>query len=144
MAQSGSGSRPHGVRCVTFSPDGQLLASGGEDPLGLKIWNTQSWELVRELPDSTGVVHSMTFHPKDSRVLAWGSTDGTVKVWNRATNEIRPLHGHTSWVESVAFSADGKWIASGSLDGTVKIWKPPPLPETTEGAENSPGRGDGR
>jgi WD40 repeat protein len=85
---------------------------------------------VQKTPFATGVVHSMTFHPKDSRVLAWGSTDGTVKVWNRATNEIRALHGHTSWVESVAFSPDGKWIASGSLDGTVKIWKLSPLPDT--------------
>jgi WD40 repeat protein len=129
--------------CVAFSPDGELLASGGQDRV-VRLWDVRSWELVRERSDSTGAVQSVKFHPKDSHILAWGSTDGTVKVWNRVTNEVRILRGHTSCVENVAFSPDGESIASASLDGTVKIWKTPPRREATEGAEKSPGRGGGR
>ncbi|KIJ46211.1 hypothetical protein M422DRAFT_250249, partial [Sphaerobolus stellatus SS14] len=33
-----------------------------------------------------------------------------------------PLTGHTSWVQSVAFSHDGKRIVSGSGDNTIQIW----------------------
>lgn len=32
------------------------------------------------------------------------------------------LSGHQDWVQSIAFSADGKWLASGSLDKTIKLW----------------------
>jgi WD40 repeat protein len=79
-----------------------------------------------DLQDSTGVVQSLAFHPKDNRILVWGSTDGTVKLCNQATKDIRTLRGHTSWVESVAFSLDGEWIASASLDETIKVWSVPP------------------
>jgi WD40 repeat protein len=123
----------HDVRCVAFSPDARLLASGGSDRV-LHVWDTQSWQRLQELPDSTGRVQSVVFHPKDSRVLAWGSSDGTVKVWKRTINEVRTLRGHTSWVESVAFSPDGKQIASASLDGTIRLWPVPPLPKAPDQA----------
>jgi WD40 repeat protein len=76
------------------------------------------------LHDPTAGVESLAFSP-DNRLLAWGSTDATVKVW-QANEEIRTLRGHTSWVECVAFSPDGQRIASGGLDGTVKIWSASP------------------
>ncbi|MFK5970008.1 MAG: PKD domain-containing protein [Candidatus Marithrix sp.] len=38
------------------------------------------------------------------------------------TEPIRIFNGHTDWVESVAFSPDGKYILSGSGDNTLKLW----------------------
>jgi WD40 repeat protein len=35
---------------------------------------------------------------------------------------LRTLSGHTGFVESVAYSPDGRFIASGSWDSTIKIW----------------------
>lgn len=32
--------------------------------------------------------------------------------------------GHSSTVDAVAFSPDGRWIATGSFDSTIKIWQP--------------------
>ena len=39
------------------------------------------------------------------------------------------LEGHTSWIETVAFSPDGATVASGSRDHTVRLW------DTTTAAE---------
>ena len=55
-------------------------------------------------------------------ILASGSSDGTVKLWNVESHEnIATLEGHTRRVTSVAFSIDSI-LASGSSDGTVKLW----------------------
>ena len=69
-----------------------------------------------------GWVLSVSYSP-DGKTLASGSSDGTVKLWNRETGEeIDTLSGHQGRVLSVSYSPDGKTLASGGLDGTVKLW----------------------
>ncbi|KAF9765081.1 hypothetical protein IL306_002692 [Fusarium sp. DS 682] len=81
-------------------------------------WNA----VLQTLEGHTNSVSSVVFS-KDRKLIASGSDDYTIKIWNAATGEEeRTLEGHTSWVTSVVFSKDGTLIASGSWDETVKIW----------------------
>ncbi len=69
----------------------------------------------------TSWVNSVNFSP-DGKVIATGSADGTVKLWNRDGELLDNPQEHTDTVNSVSFSRDGKILATGSADGTVKLW----------------------
>ncbi|EMR71199.1 putative sulfur controller 2 protein [Eutypa lata UCREL1] len=57
----------------------------------------------------------------EENILATGSYDSTIKLWNIETGQvIRTLQGHTSGIRALQF--DDRLLVSGSLDKTVKIW----------------------
>ena len=67
------------VSSVSFSPDGQFLASGSWDGT-VKVWEVGSWREVATLRGHQDCVSSVSFSP-DGNFLASGSLDTTVKVW---------------------------------------------------------------
>src|SRR5262249_3795623 len=78
-------------------------------------------ELVLNI-DHVGEITAIAVSP-DSRRIASGSRDRTVKLWDAATGRLLPtLTGHRQPVPSVTCSAEGGTVYSGSRDGTVKAW----------------------
>lgn len=59
----------------------------------------------------------------DGRLIASGSKDKTIKVWDlESSTEVFTLAGHSSPVISVVFTPCGKCIVSGGEDRTIRIW----------------------
>ncbi|MFK0732745.1 MAG: hypothetical protein ACFKPT_14260 [Gloeotrichia echinulata GP01] len=115
------------VWSVTFSPDGQLIASGSTDKT-VKLWRPDG-TLIQTLKGHTDGVTSLSFSP-DGQTLASASLDKTVQMWhkNPITGIFDPqpyttLEGHGDWVYSVNFSPDGELLATGSKDATIKLWR---------------------
>jgi WD40 repeat protein/serine/threonine protein kinase len=101
------------MRCVTFSPDGRLLATAGDDSTA-RIWDASTGGQLHVLSGHSDGVNSVAFAP-DGKTLATGGGDQTVRLWNVATGESSAiLHGHHDGVTALAFSPDGKWLASAT------------------------------
>jgi WD40 repeat protein len=78
--------------------------------------------LLKTLVGHKDCIYSVAWSP-DGKLLASGSYDKMVKLWDVATGqEVKNLQDHIDAVFAVAFSPDGKHLASGSQDRSVKIW----------------------
>lgn len=110
-----------GVRALTFSADGRMLATVCSDTTAL-LWDVSSRQLKEELSRRIGLVVVATYSP-DGRTLAVGNVDNTSRIWDAATWQLRTsLIGHTDKISVLRFSPDNKTLATGSYDDTVRIW----------------------
>ena len=79
---------------------------------------------LQTLEGHTRGVWSVSFSP-NSQLLASGSGDGTIKLWDPASGALKhTLKGHIDAVQSVAFAPNSQLLASGSDDKTIKLWDP--------------------
>lgn len=74
------------------------------------------------IPVKTSAVHVIRFHP-DSKTLLAGSGDGSLRNWHVANGQrLQTMRPHTTWLFTIAHSADGKRLATGSGDTLIKIF----------------------
>jgi WD40 repeat protein len=105
----------------------RLLEDTARCPLDLRDF---TWSLLwrgadrrrRQLHGRGGTVLALAADP-EGRVLASGSADGTVRLWDvEAGREKTVLRGHKGRVNAVSYASKGSLLASGSSDWSVRLW----------------------
>ena len=104
--------------CSAFSPDGQVLATGGHDRV-LLLWDLRSERLLDTIRGHGDAVDAVRFLPDGTRLLT-ASREGSTKLWATDTKQgptvLRP--GRTF---ALAFSPDGTRLAGGVMSA-VRVW----------------------
>ncbi len=107
------------VTCVAISSDGKTFVSGGGDEK-IFIWDINSETPKKTLEGHFGGVTCIAFSP-DGNFVASGSWDTQVILWDLKNKKDTVICSFRNEVNSIAFSADGKYIVSADK-AKIIIW----------------------
>ncbi|KAJ8303369.1 hypothetical protein KUTeg_019765 [Tegillarca granosa] len=111
------------VTCCKFSHDGSMMISGSDLDNTLKVWDTNTGELIHNVDNiHTSTITSCIFAPLDDKIITT-SMDKTTKFFDLRTSKVTiKLEGHINIISNCDISFDERKFATSSWDKTVKIW----------------------
>jgi WD40 repeat protein len=110
---------------LALSADGKLVAAGNPSKKTVNVWDARMGKLERTIEIGEAQPWSLAFS-SDSKLLAIGGQkedhSGQVQLWDAQNWKQKHVLKHDKYVNTVAFSANGKVLASGSGDDLVQLW----------------------
>ena len=109
---------------LAVDPAGELVVAGSGDSFEVFVWSMRTGKLLDVVSGHEGPIGCLAFVPSGAPILATGSWDHNVKIWNFSAKDSAAIDTfvHTTDVLSVAFSPSGKLLAVSTLDGCIAFW----------------------
>ncbi|MFV9507530.1 MAG: WD40 repeat domain-containing protein [Oscillochloridaceae bacterium umkhey_bin13] len=110
-----------GIPAISAVATGAALVIGGGEDGSLTFWSPEG-ELAAWQQGHQRAINALAVSP-DGSVLASGSDDGTVRLWQLPAAQSKGTIGaHQGAVLALAFAPDGQHLASTGMDGVVRLW----------------------
>jgi cell division cycle protein 20 (cofactor of APC complex) len=108
---------------VSWSLDGNMLASGGNDDV-VHIWDVSKWESPRyTFTDHTAAVKAIAWNPHDHSMIVTGggSADSSIKFWNARVGIVKKSVNTSAQVCSLVWNPHQQELLSGHGYGGNKL-----------------------
>jgi WD40 repeat protein len=113
------------VAATAFTPDGRILATGGEEGTA-RLWDLAASREIVTLKGHLRSVHSVDISPDGNRLATGAGGMESVKLWDMLTHqELITLTSESAILIALVFTPDGNQIIGYNDKGHLQIWRAP-------------------
>jgi serine/threonine protein kinase len=110
---------PNRIGALALSPDGEVLATGGDDGV-LRLWDTATLQEQHTFKGHRTSLLAVAISPRGDAV-ACGGYDPAVRCWDAATGKALPtFDGWSGAVRALVFAPDGQTLYGGCEEGRLR------------------------
>jgi WD40 repeat protein len=119
----------HWICQLSFSQEGNYLASSAVNESCVRIWDTKTAEKVEQGDHNFHAVFASVFSPVSSAVAS-AAMDGSLYIFDMDSRKLLvSIQSRNGGITALAWLPDGKSIAARNVDGSITLW------DTTTGVE---------